>query len=157
MKKRSRGMLVVIVLCVAALGPFAGVFNALALGDGDGPIIPHVTSTGPPLVRFTGTFCTPGDKGCNPESLRYFAVQIGDKDLLFKINSAQSLTGDRTGMQLLQDIQGNKLFLRGADQKLRPLEEQGLIGKRVYIEGNLFVNDGLLDVTRTGTLPAKKG
>ena len=157
MKTRSKAKFVVVVLCIAALGPFAGVLNALALGEGDGPIIPHVTAVGPPLVRLTGTFCTPGKQGCNPENLRYFTLHVGDKDLLFKVDSAQSLTGDRTGMDLLQDIDGNRLLLRGADKTLSPLKEPGLIGKRVYIEGNLFVGNGIMDVTGTGTLPTKAG
>jgi hypothetical protein len=157
MKTRSRAKFVLVVLCAAALGPFAGVLQAFALGDGDGPIIPHVTAIGPPLVRLTGTFCTPGEKGCNPESLRDFTLRIDNKNVLFKVSRAESLTGDRTGMQLLQDITGNKLYLRGADKTLRPLKDPDLIGKRVYIQGNLFVNNGILDVTAEGTESVNAG
>lgn len=154
MDKRSRGMLVVVVLCVAALGPFAGVLNAFALGEGDSPVMPQVTPIGPPLVRLTGTFCTPGEQA-GKEGLRFLNLHVGKKELLFKLDKAQSLTGNRSGDEILEDLSGNELFLRGTDKMLGPLEAPDMIGKPIYLEGNLFVNDRILEVTATGTAPAK--
>jgi hypothetical protein len=156
MNTKSRVRLVMVVLCAAALGPFAGLFQALAYGEGDGALIPDVTSIGPPLVRLTGTFCVSG-QNTGKEGLQFVNVRVADKELLFKLEKATSLTGDRTGEEILQDLAGRRLILRGADKLLRPLEAPNMIGKRLYIEGNLFASDRILDVTATGEDTVKAG
>lgn len=156
MKTRSRCKFVVAVLCAAAIGPFAGVLQASALGAGDGPIDPGVPRFGPPLVRLTGSFCTSGQQD-KKEGFQFLNVRAGDKELLFRLEKAESLAGDRTGEELLQDLAGHQLILRGADKLLRPLQGPEMVGKRLYIEGNLFVSDRILEVTAAGEDTAKAG
>ena len=156
MKIRSKAKFVMVVLCTLGLGLFAGVLPALAMGVGDGSIVHGVSSVGPPLVRLTGTICNSGQQG-KKEGLQFLDVRTGHKDLLFKLEEARDITGDRTGEDLLQDLAGHPLILRGADKLLRPLEGPEFLGKRVYIEGNLFVSDGILDVTATGEDTGKLG
>jgi hypothetical protein len=155
MNTKSRVKFVMVVLCAAALGPFAGVLQAHALGEGDRPIIPEVGHVGPPLVRLTGTFCASG-QNAEKEGLQFLRVRVGDKDLIFKLEGEEDLTGYWTGAELFQDLAGQQLILRGPDKLIRPLEGTEIVGKRLYIEGNLFVSDSILDVTAIGEKGAAK-
>jgi hypothetical protein len=111
---------------------------------------------GPPLVRLTGTVLAPGEQA-RREGLEVLNVRAGDKELKFKLERAENLTGERTGEELLQDLAGRRLFLRGPEKLIRPLEEPKIAGKRIRIEGSLFVSDGILDVTTIGEDAAKAG
>ena len=156
MKTRSITKFVMVVLCAAALGPFAGVLQAFALGEGDGPLVPDVVNVGPPLVRLIGTFCNPAEQN-GKEGLPFLRLQLRDKTLVFKLDKMQSLSGDRTGDEILQNLMNNQLFLRGADKPIHRLEGPKIVGKRFYIEGNLLLSDRVLDVTSTGEQTAKAG
>jgi hypothetical protein len=157
MKIRSRAKFVMVVLCAAALVPSARILPAIASGgNAGGPFLPAVTSIGPPLVRLTGTICTPGEHR-SKEGLGVLHVLIGSKKLIFKLEKLQNFSDDRSEVELLQDLAGYRLVLRGPENLLRPLEGPSNVGKRMYIEGNLLVSDRILDVTETGEDMTKAG
>ena len=98
----------------------------------------------PMNVRFVGTFAP--FEAQKEGGLNTLTVYVGDQKLLFNVSEVYTQEGrDPVGL-LLDHIFPPQLYFSGAPQRLKPLTESTTIGKRVTVEGFLYVGDNLFTV-----------
>ena len=89
----------------------------------------------------------PLDEKKEATSLHTLNVLVNQKEWLFKVNKARDLSSNIDMSQLLHNISSPILKLRGPENITKTLQESGLSGKSVKIEGLLYFEAGIIQVT----------
>lgn len=95
--------------------------------------------SGPPVVRFIGTFQPAGEKDAS--GLNTLTVSIQNQKWLFQVSRVDTITGSDPGMMLLNYIFPPQLRFFGPPDRLAPLESPEIAGKQVTLEGFLYIQD----------------
>ncbi len=100
-------------------------------------------------VLFTGTFFEPGKAPDGTPSLYTFEVIVdGKKKWIFVIDKAVSLSRTATQLGILKGIFPPVLSFRGQKKALDYLQDPGIAGKRLLINGLLYKKERRLQVIR---------
>ena len=97
-------------------------------------------------MSLEGTFYTLEDKK-QEAVLHTLNVLLNQKEWRFKVNKARDLSGSMDMSQLLHNISSPILKLRGPEDIIKTLNDLTLSGKSITIEGLLYFEDGILQVT----------
>ena len=101
----------------------------------------------PPLVRFTGTFYPPDQKGVwDTNTLR---VWLRKKEMLFKVEGLKNVTGEADSMLIMQSLFPPQLVVEGSKDLLSRLQQEEISGKLVTMEGYLYIGNGFFSVQDT--------
>jgi hypothetical protein len=98
---------------------------------------PHLS--GPPVVRFVGTFQPFSEQGAG--GLNTLTVFVQNQKWLFQVNRVDTVTGSDPGMMLLNYIFPPQLRFFGPPNRIAPLENPEIAGKQVTLEGFLYIPD----------------
>lgn len=110
--------------------------------------IPQARPSGPSLVRLTGTFYSPEEKGANHSSgMHTFTAFIQGKEWIFDVKGARTLTGDRFACDILRVIFPPSLNFRGPETIIGPLKKPEIVGQSVTVEGYIYVPNGIVQVS----------
>ena len=97
-------------------------------------------------MSLEGAFYTLEDKK-QEAALHTLNVLINQKEWSFKVNRARDLSGSMDMSQLLHNISSPILKLRGPENIIKTLNDLTRSGKLITIEGLLYFEDGILQVT----------
>lgn len=107
-------------------------------------VTPHVEP--PPLVRFTGTLLPLEEK--ERGGIATLTVSVKGVQWLFRIAKIEKLTGrPATELRILESLFPPRLRFTGPAELLGPLQEPGVPGKLLAIEGRFYTGDRMLFVT----------
>ena len=102
----------------------------------------------PPEVRLTGTLYSPDHK--DVKGMEHLKFQIRRKELVFKVEDAQDITGDATRLDILESIFPPFLIIEGSDDVIALLQKPETEGKLITMEGYLYVVNAFFRVTKVG-------
>jgi hypothetical protein len=92
----------------------------------------------PPRVRLTGSILPFEDR--NPLRMDIFTVFIEGKKRIFRVVEVEQLTGwDADGWRLLRQLFPAEMRFLGSKELTSLLQEPELMGKRLTLEGQLYV------------------
>jgi hypothetical protein len=111
------------------------------------PVFAFVLAGGPIEVRITGTLYSPDHTDI--KGMDTLRVYIRHKHMAFKVEDARGIDTAANKLEILDALFPPLLTIVGSEDIIALLQKPEMEGKVITMEGDLYIGNGMFQVTRT--------